>query len=106
VARCGERGRAVAGGGATRATGMATSVRIRTGDTTSWTGTTVTFLGGQSMFLLKLGASDEVSSRCPTLVSAGTHSNTNTTTSAAVRVSTCPKPLVEGTWSKTDQKIL
>ncbi len=58
-------------------------------------GATVTFLGGQSMFLLKLGVSEDVSSRCPTLVSVGTHNSTRTPTTAVARASIWPRRRLE-----------
>ena len=46
---------------------------------------TVTFLGGQSMFLLKLWVREAVSSFCPARVSAGTQTKTKTPSSMAMR---------------------
>lgn len=89
--RCGERGRVPSVGGANGTAGTVSNALRRIGDITAHTKATITFFGGQSMFLLKLGAWDAGSSFCPTRVSAGTHTSTATPSNTAARASRSPK---------------
>ena len=84
MARNGERGSCGSYGGAGTARGGAASVATVAGETTA-AGTTVTFFGGQSTFLAKLGACDAVSSFWPIRVSPGTQTSTTMPRRTAAR---------------------
>jgi hypothetical protein len=91
--RFGERGSVASSDGASRAIGTVSKALSGAGVITATTGAMVTFFGGQSMFLLKLGAWEigkTGSSFCPIRVSAGTHTSTTTLSNTTARASSNP----------------
>ena len=86
MTRSGERGSRTREG-ANAAIGSVSNVARDDAGGTADAAVTVTFFGGQSMFLAKLGACDAVSSFCPIRVSPGTHTSTTMPSRTTARAS-------------------
>ena len=85
IERNGDDGSAVSGDGVDGTAARAARALNANGSVTANDEAMDTFFGGQSMFLLKLGVCEAVSSLCPIRVSAGTQTSTKTPKITAAR---------------------